>query len=139
MIPRAPAATALAALHALPHTPHRIQPSAMQASRRQPKLTGANTTLCACRGAVAWPNCARQPKTAAAATQQQRCSDPEEFLHAPVPGCLQPAQVEASFSTLLDDEDEFEYEEGDEAVLIVDDIDETLLVDNLGLSDEVRS
>jgi hypothetical protein len=45
--------------------------------------------------------------------------------------------VEASFSTLLDDEDEFEYEEGDEAELIEDDIDETLLVDNLGLSEEV--
>jgi hypothetical protein len=53
---------------------------------------------------------------------------------------VQPAQVEASFSTLLDDEDEFELEfEGDEAELVEDDVDETLLVDNLGLSDEVRT
>lgn len=49
----------------------------------------------------------------------------------------QPAQVEASFSTLLDDEDEFEFEEGDEAEFVEDDVDPTLLVDNLGLSEEV--
>ena len=69
---------------------------------------------------------------------QQCCSDfPTQLLLACGPWCSQPAQVEASFSTLLDDEDEFEYEEGDEAELIEDDIDETLLVDNLGLSEEV--
>jgi hypothetical protein len=77
--------------------------------------------------------------------QQQHSShsstlaDPQFLLAC---GCLgaQPAQVEASFSTLLDDEDEFELEfEGDEAELVEDDVDETLLVDNLGLSDEVRT
>lgn len=46
--------------------------------------------------------------------------------------------MEASFSTLLDDEDEFEFEEGDESEFVEDDVDETLLVENLGLSEEVR-
>jgi hypothetical protein len=63
------------------------------------------------------------------------------LLHAvPFPG-FQPPQVEASFSTLLDDEEEeFEYEDSsiDEFVEAEDDVDETLIVDNLGLSEEVR-
>lgn len=47
--------------------------------------------------------------------------------------------MEASFSTLLDDEDEFEFEEGEESDFVEDDVDPTLLVENLGLSDEVSS
>lgn len=53
-----------------------------------------------------------------------------------------PAPVEASFSTLLDDEEEGEYEFDPtnselEELMVEDDVDETLLVDNLGLSEEV--
>ncbi|KAF8057135.1 RH3A [Scenedesmus sp. PABB004] len=59
-----------------------------------------------------------------------------------------PPQPEASFASLMDDEDEYELEEGDEFETDSDglalsgaetDVDETLLVDNLGLSPETAA
>ena len=50
----------------------------------------------------------------------------------------EPQDVQASFATLLDDEDEYEYEfeEGEEDVVEAE-VDTTLLVENQGLSQEV--
>lgn len=122
-------------------TPHSIQRSMMHhAAPAAPDNLEyyLQVTVFACVHARAWPNCGRAAKDSSSSHTTAALFRPLNSCMPLAPCCPQPAQVEASFSTLLDDEDEFEYEEGDEAeITIEDDIDETLLVDNLGLSDEV--